>query len=90
VWEEVHLPQTKQALPSFFIFVTKGDLRYKVYLVAGGCQQWQGLEFEETKASVGSCRTMRMMMTIAAHEDLELWQFDVRTAFLNGCLKEEV
>jgi hypothetical protein len=39
---------------------------------------------------VGSYRTMRMMMAIAAHEDLELRQFDTRTAFLNGWLKEEV
>jgi hypothetical protein len=39
---------------------------------------------------VGSYRTMRMMMAIAAHEDLELRQFDVRKAFLNAWLKEEV
>jgi hypothetical protein len=90
VWEEVHLPKGKQALPSFFIFETKRDGRYKARLVAGGHRQRQGLDFEETYASVGSYRTMRMMMAIAAHEDLELRQFDVRTAFLNGCLKEEV
>jgi hypothetical protein len=39
---------------------------------------------------VGSYRIMRMMMAVAAHEDLELQQFDVRTAFLNGWLKEGV
>jgi hypothetical protein len=39
---------------------------------------------------VGSCPTMRMIMAIAAHEDLELRQSDVRTAILNGWLKEEV
>jgi hypothetical protein len=36
VWEEVHLPKGKQALPSFFIFGTKRDGRYKARLVAGG------------------------------------------------------
>jgi hypothetical protein len=90
VWEEVHLPKGKQALPSFFIFETQRDGRYKARLVAGGHRQRQGLDFEETYASVGSYRTMRMMMAIASHEDLELRQFDVRTAFLNGWLKEEV
>jgi hypothetical protein len=90
VWEEVHLPKGKQALPSFFIFETKRDGRYKAHLVAGGHRQRQGLDFEETYASVGSYRNMRIMMAIAAHEDLELRQFDVRTAFLNGWLKEEV
>jgi hypothetical protein len=89
VWEEVHLPKGKQALPSFFIFETKRDGRYKAGLVAGGHRQRQGLDFEETYASVGSYRTMCMMMAIAAHEDLELRQVDVRTAFLNGWLKEE-
>jgi hypothetical protein len=90
VWEEVHLPKGKQALPSFFIFETRRDGRYKARLVAGGHRQRQGLDFEETYASVGSYRTMRMMMAIAAHEDLGLRQFDVRTAFLNGWLKQEV
>jgi hypothetical protein len=90
VWEEVDLPEGKQALPSFFIFEVKRDGRYKARLVAGGHRQQQGLDFEETYASVGSYRTMRMMMAVAAHENLELRQFDVRTAFLNGWLKEEV
>jgi hypothetical protein len=90
VWEEVVLPEGKQALPSFFIFEVKRDGRYKARLVAGGHRQRQGLDFEETYASVGSFRTMRMMMAVAAHEGLELRQFDVRTAFLNAWLKEEV
>jgi hypothetical protein len=90
VREEVNLPEGKQALPSFFIFEVKRDGRYKARLVAGGHRQQQGLDFEETYASVGSYRTMRMMMAVAAHENLELRQFDVRTAFLNGWLKEEV
>jgi hypothetical protein len=90
VWEEVDLPEGKQALPSFFIFEVKRDGRYKACLVAGGHRQQQGLDFEQTYASVRSYRTMPMMMSVAAHENLELRQFDVRTAFLNGWLKEEV
>jgi hypothetical protein len=90
VWEEAHLPEAKHTLPSFFIFEMKRDGRYKARLVAGRHRQRQGLNFEDTYASVGSCCTMRMMMAITARENLELWQFDVRTTFLNGWLKEEV
>jgi hypothetical protein len=90
VWEEVHLPGETQALPSFFIFEMKRDGQYKARLVAGRHLQRQGLDFGETYASVGSYRTMHMMMALSAHEELELRQFDVRTAFLHGRLKEEV
>jgi hypothetical protein len=89
VWEEVHLPEKKQALPSVLIFEIKRDGRYKARLVAGGHRQRLGLDFEETYASVGCYRTMRMMMAIAAHEDLELRQFDIRTTSLNAWLQEE-
>jgi hypothetical protein len=86
VWdvEKIHLPEEVQALPCFFIFEIKRDGQYKARLVDGGHRQRQGLDFEETYASVGSRRTMRMMMAIAIHEDLNLRQLDVRTAFLNG------
>jgi hypothetical protein len=90
VWDERDLPTGKQALPSFFIFEIKRDGRYKARLVAGGHRQQQGLDYDDTYASVASYRTLRMMMAISAHEDLELRQFDVSTAFLNGMLKEEV
>lgn len=90
VWEQSELPPGKQALPSRVLFERKRDGRYKVRLVAGGHRQQHGLDFEGTYAPVCSYRTMRMVLAVAAHEDLELRQFDVRTAFLNGELEEEV
>jgi hypothetical protein len=90
VWSECELPAGKQALPTHFVFEVKRDGRYKARLVAGGHRQQHGLDFEETYAPVCSYRTMRMILATAAHEDLEMRQFDIRTAFLNGELEEEV
>jgi hypothetical protein len=54
VWEEGHLQEEKQALPSFFIFEIKRDGRYKARLVAGRLRQRLGLDSQEPCASVGS------------------------------------
>ena len=90
VWEECDLPRGKQALPSRFVLERKRDGRYKARLVAGGHRQQHGLDFEETYAPVCSYRTMRMILAVCAHEGLEMRQFDISTAFLNGQLDEEV
>lgn len=90
VWEQSDLPDGKQALPSRMLLERKRDGRYKARLVAGGHKQQHGLDFEDTYAPVCSYRTMRMILATCAHEDLEMRQFDIRTAFLNGELEEEV
>jgi len=90
VWDECELPSGKQALPSRFVLTRKRDGTYKARLVAGGHRQQYGLDYEETYAPVCSYRTLRSILAIAAREGLELRQFDVSTAFLNGELDEEV
>ena len=90
VWSECDLPPGKQALPSHFIFTVKRDGRFKARLVAGGHRQQYGLDFDETYASVCTFRTMRMVLAIAARWGLTLRQFDIRTAYLNAELGEEV
>lgn len=90
VWSDCDLPPGKQALPSRFVLERKRCGRYKARLVAGGHRQQQGLDFDETFAPVCSYRTLRMLLAVAAREDLELRQFDIKTAFLNGELHEEV
>jgi hypothetical protein len=84
------LPAGKQALPTHFVQNLKRNGRYKSRLVAGGHKQRPGVDFNETFAPVCSYRTLRMMLAVAAHAGLVLWQFDIKTAFLNGYLKEEV
>jgi hypothetical protein len=88
--EAAWLPVDKQALPTHFVRDLKRDGRYTSRLVAGGHQQRPGVDFEETFAPVCSYRTRRIMLAVAAHADLELRQFDIKTAFLHGYLKEEV
>ena len=90
VWTEVDLPPGKQALPSHFVFDRKRCGRYKARLVAGGHRQQYGLDYDETFAPTCAFRTLRMVLATCAHEDLELRQFDIRTAFLNADLDEEV
>ena len=90
VWYPCELPPGKTALPSQMLLERKRDGRYKARLVAGGHKQLHGVDFEETYAPVCSYRTMRMILSIVAHENLAWRQFDIRTAFLHGELKEEV
>ena len=78
-----------------WVFKTKRDFsrqieRYKVRLVVKGYSQREGIDFKETFSPVSTKNSFRVIMTIVAHFDLELHQMDVKTAFLNGDLDENV
>nr|GEU61653.1 retrotransposon protein, putative, Ty1-copia subclass [Tanacetum cinerariifolium] len=63
---------------------------YKAYLVAKGYTQTPWIDYEETFSPVADIRDIRIRIAIAAYYDYEIWQMDVKTAFLNGYLSEEV
>nr|GFA07823.1 hypothetical protein [Tanacetum cinerariifolium] len=63
---------------------------YKARLVAKGCTQTYGVDYEETFSLVADIRAIRILIAIAAYYDFEIWQMDVKTAFLNGFLEEEI
>ena len=63
---------------------------YKARLVAKGYRQVQGVDYDETFSPVAKLKSVRIMLAISAYYDYEIWQMDVRTAFLNGFLKEEL
>ena len=63
---------------------------YKARLVAKGFTQRQGIDYEETFSPVAMLKSIRILLAIAAYYDYEIWQMDVKTAFLNGMLSEEV
>ena len=52
--------------------------------------QKPGIDYEETYSPVAKFTSIRILMSIVAALDLELYQIDVKTAFLNGDLKEEI
>nr|GEU53735.1 hypothetical protein [Tanacetum cinerariifolium] len=67
-----------------------GILKNKARLVARVYRQEEGIEFEESFAPVARLEAIRIFLAYAAHKNMVVYQMDVKTAFLNGNLKEEV
>ncbi|GJV48940.1 retrovirus-related pol polyprotein from transposon TNT 1-94 [Tanacetum coccineum] len=65
-------------------------IRNKYRLVAKGYRQEEGIDFEESFAPLARLESVRMFLAYAAHKGFTVYQMDVKTAFLNGDLREEV
>nr|GFC18666.1 retrotransposon protein, putative, Ty1-copia subclass [Tanacetum cinerariifolium] len=95
VWVLVELPPNGKTVGSKWLFKKKTDMDgnvhiYKACLVAKGFTRTPRIDYEETFSPVADIRAIRIIITIAAYYDYEIWQMDVKTAFLNGYLNEEV
>ncbi|GJR87487.1 retrotransposon protein, putative, ty1-copia subclass [Tanacetum coccineum] len=95
VWDLVDLPPNGKTVGSKWLFKKKTDMdgavhTYKARLVAKGYTQTPRIDYEETFSPVADIRAIRILIAIAAFYDYEIWQMDVKTAFLNGYLFEEV
>ena len=62
----------------------------KLNLLQKGFWQVQGVDYDETFSPVAMLKSVRIMLAIAAFYDYKIWQMDVKTAFLNGFLEEEL
>ena len=65
-------------------------LSIKLELSQKSFRQVQGVDYDEIFSLVSMLKSVRIMLAIAAFYDYEIWQMDVKTAFLNGFLKEEL
>ena len=64
--------------------------RNKARLVAQGYSQEEGIDFEETFAPVTRLEATRILLVFVVSQSVKLFQMDVKSAFLNGFIKEEV
>ena len=95
-WEVVPLPKGKTAIGCKWVYKNKedssesGGTRYKARLVAKGFAQKEGVDYNEIFSPVVKHTSIRVLLSLVAHGDLELEQLDVKTAFLHGDLDEEI
>ncbi|CDO76034.1 hypothetical protein BN946_scf184818.g2 [Trametes cinnabarina] len=94
-YDEVERPQNRKVVGCKWVFRLKrgadGSVeRYKARLVAQGFTQVEGIDYSEMFAPVSKFASIRTVLTLAALFDLEIDQMDVKSAFLNGDLDEEI
>ncbi|GKF26321.1 retrovirus-related pol polyprotein from transposon TNT 1-94, partial [Tanacetum coccineum] len=95
VWELVTPPGKAFVISLKWIYKVKldelgGILKNKARLFARGYRQEKGIDFEESFAPVARLEAIRIFLAFAAHMNMVIYQMDVKTAFLNGNLQEEV
>ncbi|GKB32942.1 retrovirus-related pol polyprotein from transposon TNT 1-94 [Tanacetum coccineum] len=69
---------------------TRIVIKNKARLVAQGCNQQEGIDYDETFAPVTRLKAIRIFLAFATYMNFIVYQIDVKSAFLNGKLKEEV
>ncbi|KAK8685866.1 hypothetical protein V6N13_124899 [Hibiscus sabdariffa] len=95
VWTLVEPPEGVKPIGCKWVFMKKTDMdgnvqTYKGRLVAKGFRKIHGVDYDETFSPVAMIKSIRILLAIAAFHDYEIWQMDVKTAFLNGKLEEDV
>ncbi|GKC94458.1 retrovirus-related pol polyprotein from transposon TNT 1-94, partial [Tanacetum coccineum] len=95
VWELVRQPKNMTIIGTKWVFRNKLDengvvSRNKARLVAQGYNQQEGIDYDETYAPVARLESIRILLAYACALDFKLFQMDVKSAFLNGFINEEV
>ena len=94
-WELADLPRGHRAITLKWVFKLKRDgagaiIKHKARLVARGFLQQEGVDFDDAFAPVARMESVRLLLALAAQEGWRVHHMDVKSAFLNGDLKEEV
>ena len=95
VWDDVPRPERKSVVTSKWIYNIKhaayGSIeKYKARFFARGLSQKEGIDYEENFALVARYTSIRSVLALAAVMKWKIHQMDVKTAFLNGVVEEEV
>ncbi|KAL8087865.1 hypothetical protein AgCh_037851 [Apium graveolens] len=95
VWKLVPAPKNRSVIGTKWVFRNKMDengivTRNKARLVAKGYSQEEGIDYDETFAPVARLEAIRIFLAFAAHSNFKVYQMNVKSAFLNGELEEEV
>ena len=95
VWELVPRPNGVNVIGTKWIFKNKSDehdtvIRNKSRLVAHGYTQVEGIDFDETFTPIAKLESIKILLFTVSHLNFKLYQIDVKSAFLNGMLQEEV
>jgi hypothetical protein len=94
-WELADLPAGHHAISLKWVFKLKKDetgevIKHKAHLVARGFVQQEGIDFDDAFAPVARMESVRLLLALATQEGWRVHHMDVKSAFLNGDLKEEV
>lgn len=92
IWEQVPLPNKTRAMECKWVFKTKRDSegrieRFTTILIAKDFKQREWIDYVDTSSLVSKKNSLKAVLALVAHFDLELHQIDVKTTFLNGIYK---
>ncbi|GJY92705.1 retrovirus-related pol polyprotein from transposon TNT 1-94, partial [Tanacetum coccineum] len=83
-------PSSKESSAQVKLDEQGGVLKNKARLVAKGYRQEEGIDFEESFALVARLKAIHIFIAFAAHINMVIFQMDMKTAFLNGIVREEI
>ena len=95
MWTLVSRPKHHPIIGTKWVFRNKMNekgviTRNKARLVAKGYNQEEGIDYDETYAPIARLEAIRMLLAFASFMNFKLYQMDIKSAFLNGFIEEEV